>query len=144
MDRLIEDEMEVTVENAKLIYGNARYVIDELGNKVSLEGEGRYYYNINNTEVRWIKKGRGYVLLLSKNYQAEIVEYKNEINTPKHYDNSKGSLYQFAEEQGLNAYEFDLIKRIVRCRKKGEFISDIDKSIAVLQIYKQEYGGNTK
>ena len=69
---------------------------------------------------------------------------EDEINTPKHYDNTKGSLYKFAEEQGLNAYEFDLIKRIVRCRKKGEFLNDIDKSIAVLQIYKNEYGGNTK
>ena len=39
---------------------------------------------------------------------------EDEINTPKHYDNTKGSLYQFAEEQGLNAYEFDLIKRIVK------------------------------
>jgi len=68
---------------------------------------------------------------------------EDEINTPKHYDNTKGSLYQFAEEQGLNAYEFDLIKRIVRCRKKGVFIKDIEKSIAVLQIYKKEYGRNT-
>lgn len=68
---------------------------------------------------------------------------EDEINTPKHYNNSKGSLYKFAEEHGLNAYEFDLIKRIVRCRKKGEFISDIDKSITVLQIYKKEYGRNT-
>ncbi len=69
---------------------------------------------------------------------------EDEINTPKHYDNTKGSLYKFAEEQGLNAYEFDLIKRIVRCRKKGEFLKDIEKSIAVLQIYKNEYGGDTK
>jgi len=69
---------------------------------------------------------------------------EDEINTPKHYDNTKGSLYKFAEEQGLNSYEFDLIKRIVRCRKKGEFLKDIDKSIAVLKIYKKEYGGDTK
>lgn len=25
----------------------------------------------------------------------------------KHYDNSKGSLYQFCEQQQLNSYEFE-------------------------------------
>ena len=61
------------------------------------------------------------------------------VEVPKHYDNTKGSLYLFSEQQGLNAWEFDCIKRIVRCRKKGEFISDIDKTIAVLELYKKEY-----
>ena len=28
----------------------------------------------------------------------------------KHYDNSKGSLYQFCEQQQLNSYEFEVIK----------------------------------
>ena len=28
----------------------------------------------------------------------------------KHYDNSKGSLYQFCEHHQLNSYEFDLEK----------------------------------
>jgi hypothetical protein len=63
----------------------------------------------------------------------------SEITTPKHYDNSKGSLYLFAEQQNLNAWEFDSIKRIVRCRKKGAFKEDIEKTIAVLTIYLKEY-----
>lgn len=64
-----------------------------------------------------------------------------EVNTdtPNHYDNSNGSLYLFAEQHKLNAWEFDLIKRIVRCRKKGEFESDIKKSISVLELYLKEY-----
>lgn len=62
-----------------------------------------------------------------------------EIKTPEHYDNSKGSLYKFAEDHKLNAYEFDCIKRVVRCRKKGQFLEDIDKTIAVLELYKNEY-----
>ena len=55
-----------------------------------------------------------------------IFEYfdKEEIEAPKHYDNSKGSLYLFAEQHNLNAWEFDAIKRIVRSRKKGNFIED--------------------
>ena len=61
------------------------------------------------------------------------------METPEHYDNSKGSLYKFAEDHNLNAYEFDLIKRIVRCRKKGEFLSDLNKSKNVIDIYIKEY-----
>ena len=64
------------------------------------------------------------------------------IKTPKHYDNSKGSLYLFAEQQKLNSWEFDALKRIIRSRKKGNFIEDIDKTITVLELYKKEYKTN--
>jgi hypothetical protein len=57
-----------------------------------------------------------------------------------HYNNDSGSLYLFAEQHGLNAWEFEVIKRIVRCRKKGEFISDIEKTKRVLDLYLQEQG----
>ena len=40
------------------------------------------------------------------------------LETPKHYDNSKGSIYQFCENQNLNSYEFDIIKRVVRSKKR--------------------------
>jgi len=62
------------------------------------------------------------------------------LSRQPHYDNSNGSLYKFAVEQGLNPYEFEVIKRIVRCRRKGEWISDIDKTIKVLELYKEEQG----
>jgi len=57
------------------------------------------------------------------------------MKDPKHYDNSKGSLYQFAEQHKLNAYEFDMIKRITRCRKKGNFIEDLEKTKHVIDLY---------
>ena len=57
----------------------------------------------------------------------------------KHYDNTNGSLYKFAQDHKLNSWEFDVIKRIVRCRKKGQWLSDIDKTIKVLELYKEEY-----
>lgn len=63
---------------------------------------------------------------------------------PKHYDNTNGSLYKFAEDNNLNSYEFEVIKRIVRCRKKGEWITDIEKTIEVLEIYKKEQSHNYK
>ena len=61
-----------------------------------------------------------------------------EINTPSHYDNSKGTLYKVAQERGWNAYLFDCVKRLERAEKKGEFESDLDKSIAVIQLWKNE------
>jgi hypothetical protein len=62
-----------------------------------------------------------------------------EINTPVYYDNSKGSLYQFAENQNLNAYEFDIVKRIVRSRKKGSFREDLEKTKDLIDLYLLEY-----
>lgn len=59
-------------------------------------------------------------------------------NKHSHYDNSKGSLYKFAEEQNLNSWEFDLIKRIVRCRKKGQFKADLEKSKFLIDLYLEE------
>lgn len=67
------------------------------------------------------------------------IEVKDaEIVTPKHYDNSKGTLYKVATERGWNAYLFDIVKRLERADKKGEFESDLDKSIAVIQLWKNE------
>jgi len=56
----------------------------------------------------------------------------------KHYDNTNGSIYKFCEQQKLNAYEFDIIKRIVRCRKKGNFIEDLEKTKRVIDLYIKE------
>jgi hypothetical protein len=61
------------------------------------------------------------------------------MTTPDHYNNSNGSLYKFAEQHKLNAWEFDAIKRIVRCRKKGAFKEDIQKTIKVLELYLEEF-----
>ena len=61
------------------------------------------------------------------------------MKAPKHYNNKNGSLYKFAEEQGLNSYEFDMIKRIIRSRKKGNFIEDMDKTIFLIELYKKEH-----
>ena len=59
------------------------------------------------------------------------------VHTQSHYK-GKDSLYKFAEDWGLNAYEFDIIKRIVRCRHKGSFNQDLVKSKDLIDIYIQE------
>ena len=56
-----------------------------------------------------------------------------------HYNNDNGSLYLFAQQHELNSWEFDIIKRIVRCRKKGYFHEDLAKSIRVIELYLKEY-----
>ena len=74
-------------------------------------------------------------------YTGRYIYYVDcdEVNTDSHYDNSNGSLYKFAEDHGLNAYEFDCIKRIVRCRKKGHFREDLEKTVRVINLYLKEY-----
>lgn len=61
------------------------------------------------------------------------------METPKYYNNDKGSLYLFAEQHGLNAWEFDIIKRVVRCRKKGNFVQDLEKTKLVIDLYLKEF-----
>jgi hypothetical protein len=68
-------------------------------------------------------------------FHESVAEIKEPKSEPKHYDNSKGSLYKFCEEQDLNTYEFDIIKRVMRCRKKGLFIEDLEKTKFLIDLY---------
>lgn len=60
------------------------------------------------------------------------------MNTPKHYDNSKGTLYKVANERGWNHYLFDIVKRLERADKKGEFKTDLEKSKVVIDLWLKE------
>ena len=62
------------------------------------------------------------------------------LETPKHYDNSKGTLYKVATDRGWNSYLFDIVKRLERAEKKGEFKTDLEKSINVIKLWLQENG----
>ena len=62
----------------------------------------------------------------------------DKFNTPKHYDNSKGTLYQVATERGWNSYLFDIVKRLERAEKKGEFKTDLEKSKVVIDLWLKE------
>ena len=63
---------------------------------------------------------------------------EDEINTPKHYNNTKGTLYKVATERGWNSYLFDIVKRLERADKKGEFKQDLEKSINVIKLWLNE------
>ncbi len=66
------------------------------------------------------------------------MENNKTMNTPKHYDNSKGSLYKIAKERGWKPYLFDIVKRLERSEKKGEFKTDLEKSKLVIDIWLKE------
>jgi len=63
---------------------------------------------------------------------------REEYKAPKHYDNTNGSLYKVATERGWNSYLFDIVKRLERSEKKGEFESDLNKSKVVIDLWLKE------
>ena len=62
----------------------------------------------------------------------------NESTNIKPYYKGKSSLYLFAEEYGLNSWEFDICKRVIRCRHEGNWLEDLEKTKGVIDIYIKE------
>lgn len=73
------------------------------------------------------------------NKLKEMTYLDETLETPKHYDNSKGTLYKVATDRGWNSYLFDVVKRLERAEKKGEFKTDLEKSINVIKLWLKEY-----
>lgn len=117
--------------------------LDE-NNKLYKLGENTSFYNkdfifLDENEYNEIKERANIrkISLITEENRNKVIEeiYK----APKHYDNSKGSIYKFANNQNLNSYEFDIIKRIIRCRKKGNFREDLEKTKFLIDLYLVEY-----
>lgn len=66
-------------------------------------------------------------------------QYEVTGSTQPHYDNTNGSIYKFCNDQKLNSWEFDIIKRVVRCRKKGLFKEDLQKTKDLIDLYLKEF-----
>lgn len=77
-------------------------------------------------------------------YEKEKERINNLGSTQPHYDNTKGSIYKFCNDQKLNSWEFDIIKRVVRCRKKGQFKEDLQKTKDLIDLYLKEFTDETK
>lgn len=70
---------------------------------------------------------------------ADVIRTDKALSgTPPYYDNSNGSLYKIAEQRDWNAYLFDVVKRLERGGKKDPLEQEIDKTIALLQLWKKE------
>ena len=93
---------------------------------------------INRENRENMTHGHEILSLHELNERRKEAEASSKI--PSHYDNSKGSLYMVANDRGWNPYVTEIVKRIERAEKKGEFISDIEKTIVVLELYLEEQG----
>ena len=60
------------------------------------------------------------------------------MKIPNHYNNSCSTLYKIADERGWNSYLFDIVKRLERADKKGEFEKDLNKSKLVIDLWLSE------
>lgn len=101
-------------------------------------------YKVNHTDSRHftLTNNSGIeVVYRHEEFDAyfEFQKSESKDEAPKHYDNSNGSLYLFADKQGLNTWEFDIVKRIVRCRKKGNFKEDLEKTKFLIDLYLKEW-----
>jgi len=112
---------------------------------------GRYIYErdceVESDGLTWenVKKHIEAQYPLTPNDAYMTIEKEKEsFSVPEHYDNEHGSLYLFAEQHNLNAWEFDCIKRLVRCREKGQFREDLEKTKLVIDLYLKEYDRDTK
>jgi hypothetical protein len=91
-------------------------------------------YQIHYYGILWVKDAFTFEV------EEEKKEVKqNDLTAPKHYDNTNGSLYKFANDRGLNSWEFDIVKRVIRCRKKGNFKEDLEKTKFLIDLYIKEY-----
>jgi hypothetical protein len=108
-------------------YDNDYLVFDEYGNEAAIPKKD--FADRISEEA----KLRAKMLMMLKDGYKQKQEYD------PHYDNSNGSLYLFAEQHKLNAWEFDIVKRIVRCREKGQFKEDLEKTVRVIELYLKEY-----
>ena len=120
----------------KIIKRNCYECVDSQGWGVTFILGKKYFSNENDT------------LYSEEKYNQYVGESTNDFklttNTPAHYDNTNGSLYKFCEDKKLNSYEFDLIKRIMRCRKKGQFEADLQSTKVLIDLYLKEYETDKK
>lgn len=113
---------------------------------------------MDGTESKTLTIGKEYSVIEIYNDEFEILDDKNDAHffdystykhffrlkkdkpqKDEHYNNENGSLYLFAQQHELNAWEFDILKRIVRCRKKGQFKEDLEKTKRVIDLYLKEF-----
>lgn len=121
------------------------------GKKDTDHGKVAYYCNCDSNEnTGWFwgdnegiedyYQEQGYTYLSEQAF-IEFMGLSDTTDTKApqpHYDNSNGSLFQLAEQLGLNHWEFDILKRLVRCRKKGQFKEDLQKIKDTCDIYLNE------
>ena len=67
----------------------------------------------------------------------DLVQPIEDYNTQRYYKGST-TIYKVADDFKLNSYEFDIIKRILRCRHKGNWLQDLEKTKDTIDLYIKE------
>jgi hypothetical protein len=134
--------MEITKENIKELVGLRLVPNVKQGWEALILGTNDNYCLVNYSDSR-VEQSISTITLLRNLNEGDWILLPQEKTTQPHYDNTNGSLYLFAQQHKLNAWEFDILKRVVRCRKKGEFETDLKKTIEVINLYLKEYEPNT-
>lgn len=120
-------------------FDNDYLVFDDYGNELAVPKEDfADEATISKIKAEQKERAKNYMMLKDGyRLKEEALDYAAKKDV--HYDNSNGSLYLFAQQQGLNSWEFDIIKRVVRCREKGQFKEDLEKTMRVIELYLKEY-----
>jgi hypothetical protein len=142
MNRLIEQTMEKNNFLANTIneFKNVAKVKDD-GFVYDITKEGEYSIDVNGVvcyEFEEPQNDKRYVIVKTSFHTVDIYQTKDDLNTPNYYDNTNGSLYKVAQERGWNTYLFDIVKRLERAEKKGEFDKDLEKTINLIKLYRNE------
>ena len=135
-------KVKANVDVVCLTLGQEYEVLEEVGSAYKIINnnhvEGYYYKRFFDI----VEENKTKEITLNQDSEHDMNKL-DDLKTPEYYDNTKGSLYQFAEQQKLNSYEFDMVKRIVRSRKKGNFIEDLEKTKLLIDLYIKEYDCTT-
>lgn len=134
------EEVKEYFKNAKEIYCLCNEKIIDVSDMELMERDFVFVfgYGVYSKARCFDKNTNEYAKIIS--YKDETTENIEHLETPKHYDNSKGTLYKVATERGWNPYLFDVVKRLERAEKKGEFKTDLEKSINVIKLWLEENG----
>lgn len=131
-------KFETDKEDLILDYKIMDFFTDKIGEIISYcEVNDAYEILFNETFRWWYPADQIENHIVESNEMVEEPK-ESEIKTPDYYDNSKGSLYKIAEQRKWNAYIFDVVKRLDRGGKKDPLKQEIEKSIAVLQLWLKE------
>lgn len=97
---------------------------------------GCFYANTGLSDKLYINNN--YTLLSEQEFIDFMDLEPSKQEGQPHYDNTNGSLYKIAEQRGWNAYQFDIIKRIDRSLKKGQFKEDLEKTKFLIDLWLKE------
>lgn len=140
--KLLSKEEIVKMYNQGTILASESNSVTNTRDKWNIEGNLKPATNSKNWRVNDIKDDYPYfVTHTAQEYPNSVQE---EVSAPAHYNNEGGSLYEFCERNGINSYEFDIIKRVMRCRKKGLFKEDLEKTKFLIDLYLKEFKEKTK